>query len=287
VALCAQLPDEAAELSAIDVYKRLMRHPASYAAWALRGRGSPATVGRMAAVQQLQHGLTGGSAEGVTTVAQRVVSDALAELERAPKPGEERTDRLCALGLALHLYGDAFSHRRIKNPALMYPTGVGHLFDRTLPDLPLISPQRHALWSGYVRSAVALMPAGRAEAVEPMLSRCEPALRSAKGGNGFNEQALRVLLADWLKAAGVVTPFLPFDEKLRKAGCQALAARQAAAYGLDQTPSCERAWALFSGWSRREFQDYDADPARAAAPSRSRPVPPYYSGSPFDKGPEW
>ena len=75
VGMCAQLPDEAPEISAIDVYQQLMKHPVDYGSWVLRGTGPARTVGRMVTVQELQHGLTGGHPEGVRKVSEAVIRD--------------------------------------------------------------------------------------------------------------------------------------------------------------------------------------------------------------------
>ncbi len=278
VAACAQLPDEAPELSAIDVYRRLMRHPWDYAQWAARGAGAPETAGRMAAVQQLLHGLTGGSSAGVRAAAREAVAATRREVENARAP-QERADDLCALGFAYHLYGDSFAHSRLRNPARMYGTGIGHLFDSTRPDLPLVSPARLSLFSDYLQGAAGLWPGAPPEKVRSVLSAAEKHAAGARERNGFNEAPLRLLLSE---AAGALAPFDPSKKPL---GCQALIDAEAKAGGLSPAPSCERTWAAFRAAAEPAFDRYDA--AHPDAPSRAPSRTAYYAGSPFDKGPQW
>ena len=68
IAFCAQLPDETEELDAVYVYRDLSVSPLSLARW-LRADNATlhdSTVGRMVAVQQLLHALTGGAIRGST-----------------------------------------------------------------------------------------------------------------------------------------------------------------------------------------------------------------------------
>ena len=139
IAFCAQLPDEDSQLDAISVYTTLLvHHPVDYSAW-LRGNYSADIVRTMITVQQLLHGLTGGDAKAV----QQVASDSLSVLKRnaLSSSGENRVQRLCALGFGLHLYGDAFAHQQMSctggKDCPMYDTGVGHARDFHYPDLPL------------------------------------------------------------------------------------------------------------------------------------------------------
>jgi hypothetical protein len=287
VAVCAQLPDEAPELSAIDVYRQLMTHPADYSRWVLAGRGPADTVGRMLTIQQLQHGLTGGWPPAVREVSRRVIQDVLAELRSAPSGDvHARADAACALGFAFHLYGDSFSHQMLKNPERMYRAGIGHLFDSVLPDLPLVSPTRFELWKGYIQSAPGLAPHSALKDMSPLLNEAAEPLSSARHGNTYNQPALREMLAGLLRAAGLAVPYVAFDRSLQGRGCQAMADRQSALNAFPAAPSCERAWRIFSDAAVKEFDAYDADPAherKSRAPSRV----PYFRGSPFSKGPKW
>ena len=287
VAVCSQLPDEAPELSAIDVYRRLMKHPVDYSRWVLAGRGPADTVGRMVTIHQLQHGLTGGWPPAVRDVSRAVIQDVLDELRAVP-PGDPgaRADALCALGLAFHLYGDAFSHQMLKNPDKMYHAGIGHLFDSVLPDLPLVSPARFELWSGYVRSAPELAPHAALPDMSRLLSEAAAPVRSARQGNAYNQLVLREVLAGLLRAAGLAVPYVAFDRSLKDRGCQAMADRQAALNAVPVSPDCERAWRIFSDAAVKEFEAYDADPQHTRK-SRAPTKVPYFRDSPFSKGPKW
>lgn len=282
VALCGQLADEAPELNAIEVYKRLMRHPLDYASWTLRGAGPDATVGRMVTIQQLLHGLTGGSSAAMRAVAVDAVRGARAGVEAARRDPTARADALCALGFALHLYGDSFAHQRLKNPSRMYRTGIGHLFDASTPDFPLSSPARLDLWRQYVSSARTLLPAASAEALEPLLTAASEPLGSARPGNGFNREALLKLEAGELARRRVAAAPLALNTK--GLSCQALVDAYAAEHALAPAPDCERSWALFRRMAERAYASYDAGPAAAAAPSRGARRRAFYDGPIFPNG---
>lgn len=288
-AMCAQLADEAPELNAIAVYRRLMKHPVDYGAWILRQKGPVATVGHMVSVQQLLHGLTGGSPEGVRAVARAVVKDLVREASAASAAGgRERSDALCALGFGLHLYGDSFSHVMLRNPRKLYKTGIGHLFDSSFPDIPLYSGRRLKLWKDYVTSGPDLLPHSDQGELGAVLAAVEEHQRTAHERNGFNQRTLRRLFDDLLRGRGVEQAFLPFDRVAAKTGCQALADRQAAAYGLAPAPDCARAWSLFMNHAVREFDAYDAGAARDALSRDPAYLKvPYLKESPFSKGPNW
>ncbi|HXS99623.1 MAG TPA: hypothetical protein VN915_03035 [Elusimicrobiota bacterium] len=281
-ALCAQLADEAPELNAIAVYRRLMKHPLDYASWSLGGDGPDETVGRMVTVQQLLHGLTGGSPEAVRAIAAAAAKNVGARARGARDP-RERADAQCALGFALHLYGDSFSHVRIKNPSKMYPTGLGHFFDATTPDIPLSSRARMELWREYLATAPSLIPLGAGPAFEPVFAAAAELQRRARSGNRYAGAELMHAETEALEGSGIKAALL--EHNLSERPCQAIA--DAAAKGLPAAPSCERAWTLYRDAVIRALDAYDADPANAGKPSRGGPKRAYFLGSPFSKGAEW
>lgn len=149
IAFCAQLPDESYELDAVELGRSLAPwHPVNIASW-WHADMSSIDIQRMVAVQQLLHGLTGGEAQAVQSVAADIVSTLALHVTK-PGPGEPTSDQLCALGFAYHLLGDSFAHQTIDKPTgdpwLMYQTGYGHLGDGHKPDYPL-----YDLTSGAVR----------------------------------------------------------------------------------------------------------------------------------------
>ena len=281
-ALCAQLADEAPELSAIAVYRRLMKHPLDYAAWTLRGAGPDATVGRMVTIQQLLHGLTGGSPEAVRAIAIDAVKS-LGAAARAEQDPQKRADAQCALGFALHLYGDSFAHTRIKNTARMYGTGLGHFFDATTPDHPLSSAARLEMWRDYLATAPTFIPAGIKAALEPVFAAAAESQRRARAGNDFAREELMHAETTALEGSGIKAALL--EHNLSNKPCQSIA--DAAARGMPATPACEGAWALYRDAAVKAFDAYDADPAHVAAPSRAKVKRPFFTGSPFAKGAEW
>lgn len=279
--LCAQLADESPELGAISVYRRLMKHPLDYAAWTLGADGPDETVGRMVTVQQLAHGLTGGSPAAVRAVA-RAAAKTLGAAANAEKDPERRADAQCALGFAMHLFGDSFSHVRIKNPARMYPTGLGHFFDATTPDQPLSSPTRMEMWRDYLAAAPALIPAGVQAALEPVFAAAAESQRRARAGNSFAREELMHAETKALEGSGIKAVLM--EHNLSEKPCQAIV--DAAAKGLPAKPTCEGAWTLYRGAVENAVAAYEADPAHAAAPFRAVKRP-FFDGSPFAKGAQW
>jgi hypothetical protein len=281
VAMCGQLADEAPELNAISVYERLMRRPFDYASWTLRSDGPDATVGRMTTVQQLLHGLTGGPSAAVRAVAKGAIGETLAAAQAAKTDPAARADALCALGFALHLYGDSFAHRRLHNPARMYRTGIGHLFDASTPDFPLCAPDRLEMWREYVNSLRTVIPSVSAEGLEPLLTGATEPLRAARSRNGFNREALIRLETAELARRGVTPAPIPKNDA--HLSCQKLVEAYAAAHDWKTAPNCERTWAIFRAAAERGYAAYDADPAHAGEPARSC-TRPFFDGSPFDGG---
>jgi hypothetical protein len=281
-ALCGQLADEAPELNAIEVYRRLIKHPFDYADWTLRDRGPDATVGRVVTVQQMLHGLTGGSPDAVRAVARAATRTLVAGL-RGEKDPQKRADAQCAIGFALHLYGDSFSHTRIKNPAKMYGTGIGHFYDSATPDQPLSSPARFEMWRRYLATAPELLFPDFKAAFEPVFAAASVFLPTAHSRNGFAHAELLAAERGALKVGGVDA--IPLEHNIAGLPCQTIA--DAAAKGLPRAPNCEAAWTLYRDAATRAFDDYDADPAHAAAPSRGTVKRPFYTGSPFAQGADW
>ena len=277
-AMCAQLADEAPELNPIAVYRRVMRHPFAYASWSLSERGPDATVGRMVTVQQLLHGLTGGGSAAARSIASETVKAALADARRAPPAS--RADALCALGLSLHFYGDAFAHRRIHNPKRMYPTGLGHMFDGSAPDLPFYSPARASLWREYSRSLKSLLPELAESKLDAFFRLCDDCLLRARQTNAYGGEELKRLESLELGRLGVATA--PIERAPSARSCRAIVARHAAKAGLTDVPDCERSWALYRAVAERAFASYDSDPAHADAPSRGRRRP-FYDGPLFEE----
>lgn len=277
-ALCAQLADEAPELNPIAVYRRVMRHPLAYAAWSFREDGPDSTVGRMVTIQQLLHGLTGGSSEAAHAIAAESARGALAAARRAPP--EATTDAFCAFGFALHFYGDSFAHRRMHNSKRMYPTGLGHMFDGSAPDIPFYSTARTALWRDYYHELRNLLPDFAESKLEGFFGRCEECRLRANQGNGFNGADLRRLEALELGRLGVSSA--PLERAPADRSCRRIIGEHAAKAGLTAVPDCERAWTLYRVAAERAFAAYDADPAHAGAPSRGLRRP-FYEGPIFEE----
>jgi hypothetical protein len=281
-ALCAQLADEAPELNAITVYQRLMKHPFDWIAWSTRSAGPDATVGRMVTVQQMLHGLTGGSPDAVRAIAAATARGLVAKLQ-AEKDPQRRVDTQCAIGFALHLYGDSYSHTRIHNPSKMYDTGIGHFFDASKPDQPLASPLRFAAWQSYLTTAPTLLFSDFKSAFEPFFSTAAAYQRAARAANGFSHAELLDAEHSALKVSGIDAT--PLHHNVTGAACQLIA--DEAAQGLPLAPSCEDSWTLYRQAATAAFDAWDADPAHADKPSRGKVSRPFFTDSPFAKGPNW
>ena len=138
-ALCAQLPDMAADLDATQVYLRLMKgNPVAWTLWGLRDNTRPDVVRKMVTVQQLLHALTGGTATVLqNNVALPLVASLRASAAAASPGTPQQAVAYCAWGFGLHFYGDAFAHDRMDKPGSMYSTGQGHAIHLNYPDYPL------------------------------------------------------------------------------------------------------------------------------------------------------
>lgn len=158
VALCTQLPDQSVDLDAIKVYARVATNgstnwldisPSAWWKWGKDNDVSSDWTRRMVTVQQLLHGLTGGRSQAVRGIARRALESLSADAGKA-LPGPRQDAAFCAMGFAMHLYGDSFAHSMMTDPDTMYPTGQGHAKDKTYPDMPLYNGlQRFGMWEGY------------------------------------------------------------------------------------------------------------------------------------------
>ncbi len=146
IGFCAELPDEVHELDAATAYKDCSSHAANATSLLFHFQTSSAGAGRVATVQQLLHGLTGGSAEAVRDAAYDVTVRLLETVTKQNNSGGiVDPDDLCALGFALHLLADSIAHVTFNYPAScaeaqMYPTGRGHALDVHYPDYVLYEP---------------------------------------------------------------------------------------------------------------------------------------------------
>jgi len=148
ISFCTQLPDEASELDAANLY---------FALRLLKVRDTDFT-NEVFTVEQISHGLTGGNSTILREVAERTIKKIIEDLNARPQiQHEQMITRACALGFALHLYGDSFAHRDLDNESKMYPTGRGHgLAAVTNPDHPLLDKRRDP-WKQYMQDMALLL----------------------------------------------------------------------------------------------------------------------------------
>ena len=148
ISLCVQLPDETEEYDAMKGYWKFFRSSfGDYMSWATNGNDNEnmqsilaesVATRELVTVQQLLHGLTGGTASEMLTTAGNIIESLMAGYDEA-QTNVDKVNRLCAIGFAVHLLGDTLAHRRLDSggldaPGKMYPTGKGHAFDGTKPD---------------------------------------------------------------------------------------------------------------------------------------------------------
>ncbi|PJZ51906.1 hypothetical protein [Leptospira adleri] len=249
VAFCAQLPDEVPELDAIGVYRKLaIDHPFQYLLWVFTDQGSRYTLGRMAEVQQLLHGLTGGNSEHLRNVA-IVTLDRLRNELTSKK--EKQPEKLCALGFAFHLLGDSFAHRKLYNSNKMYPTGRGHASDMTLPDHPVHSDNRVSEWEKYAQGIPNLF---RSKLKEIVVKDDFPKVRELTGNDNpwhciFGtkcEDNMRKILLNRLRISNSFPKYDPIQKDRYKANnCQEYVQKVVALRDIPITPNCEGSWKTY------------------------------------------
>jgi hypothetical protein len=275
IAFCAQLPDQSSDLDAVVVYETALTHsPFSWLSWAATDAAGSVDVRRMITVQQLLHGLTGGSADAVQRVAVQTVRELRRKVSPAAEAGDagQRGAALCALGLALHLFGDSFAHQVMGDPGTadpnrVYPTGRGHAWDLHSPDLPLCAgyaaaPRtvnhcdtadagRFLRWHrAWGHAAAFLGPGGTGGNVPPDLEsgvtqRVLSLAPGASDSNSWNEQQMEYQLAGFAASGH---PDAAFFEKHRSSEpCElVLGAAFESALLVGTAFTCKTVWVDFA-----------------------------------------
>lgn len=194
VTFCSWLPDETRELSAVAVYNAIGW--VEWAHWGYDGTaGTSPQFGAMVAVQQEFHDLTGGSATAVQGAAAATLDELLQSVLAKPKEQRDPED-LCALGFALHLYGDSFAHEDAHDSGRMYPTGSGHLTDGHKPDYPLYcfdeahKWERLNLWASFMTGVQARFTIGLS-AIDDELKRAKSYIGTHSNNSESGELWLR------------------------------------------------------------------------------------------------
>jgi len=122
----------------------------SWQGWLWRGfsacRGTD--VCHMVTVHHYLHALTDGDAAAATQAATRTLQTLL---DQGNPPDIVDPNRVCAAGFAVHLLGDSFAHRRLRNPS-MYAAGMGHFRDNHDPDYVLYDDDRVKNYMIYARA---------------------------------------------------------------------------------------------------------------------------------------
>jgi hypothetical protein len=235
VSFCSQLPDKTYELDAKEqttaktVFLSLFRV----------ARPDDAEVQHVFTIQELLHGLTGGASQPLLEASSAILSDLR---DRAIASRDPAT--LCALGLSLHLFGDAFAHRKMNNPQTMYSCGIGHASVGMAADAIF---ERLPIWTEYVNALNAFWRPGcsnlHALTLEFEMHGCS---WSCNAFNNWQEQEAR----ERLRALNMFsTAYQP--ERSERLACQQHVDRYMPGYGL----SCSKAWQTFRSTAIRHFQE--------------------------------
>ncbi|XDD49995.1 hypothetical protein AB3N59_16770 [Leptospira sp. WS92.C1] len=253
VAFCAQLPDEVPEFDAISVYRKFaMDSPWQFLIWVFTDRGSRNTLGRMAEIQQLLHGLTGGNSEHLRQVSIMILDQLRKELTSKK---EKMPEKLCALGFAFHLLGDSFAHRKLRNSKKMYPTGRGHASDMTLPDQPVHSDSRVTEWENYAKGIPNLF---RSNLKEIIVKDDFPKVRELTSDHNpwhciFGtkcEDNMRKILLNRLKLSDSFPKYNPIQKgRYQATDCQEYIQKVVESKDIPFTPDCADSWKIYKNTS--------------------------------------
>jgi len=264
VAFCAQLPDIAEELDAIEVYKSAASNPIAWAAWGWNDKVLNRNIGQMIEVQQFLHGLTGGKSDEVRKVAEEIVKELSDKIpwKSGGIPSTGDTSSLCALGFALHLYGDSFAHRQLDKPESMYPTGRGHFGDGVRPDRPLFSSFRTQDYlenylvraSGYLGDFT-LGPSVKANEMNNEVKKLQTG-GEANGWNDYGEVLLRDLLIRQIDK-NRTEDFVPPLHEHKTSPCNRYIKKifvEEKHFKHLKPPKCEVAWSRFRDKAKSLFE---------------------------------
>lgn len=216
--LCAQVPDLAWEYDAVSLRVNITK---SWQGWAWGGfsacRGTD--VCHMVSVHHYVHALTDQDAEKTTAAAQATL-DRLLDQGNAPDIADP--NRVCAAGFAVHLLGDSFAHRRLRERTRMYPAGMGHFRDDHDPDYVLYDADRVEKYLVYAR---ALDHAFRSKTGDERWTKLTDELAKLRGKasstNKYNEVGLRDALLIGLGGeadARIWAPYKPTIDQQAKDG---------------------------------------------------------------------
>jgi hypothetical protein len=270
VSFCAELPDHSSDLDAASVYQRSITRswnsPRSWVRWARNDEVGSDALKRMVTVQQLLHGLTGGSAAAVQYLAANTVRKLRQQMPATNAAAGFAT--WCAVGLGLHLFGDAFAHTMMGPGGTdtddMYSTGLGHAKHYHYPDWPLcgeLLPKpvfgnnckagqriRYDRWGAHWSQALGLLATGLVvdwQLFDAIIADVFALAASAADANDWEEARMRSVLVT-KGADKSIGEFL--DKHKSSAPCQDVLDRALAGNGpLAGIPrfTCRVAWSLF------------------------------------------
>lgn len=259
IGFCAQLPDLAKEFDAISLR---VREAASFNGmlWGLFSACRDEDVCHMVTVHHYLHALTDSDSQSVTKAAIRTLEELVSDIR---EDVDFDRNRACAAGFAMHLLGDSFAHRRIKDPTRMYPPGMGHYRDDHNPDFILFNEERSA---NFVTYAQELDKAIKSSSAKTRLQKLKDALREAREGadldNLYNEKYLRKAFLNSLKTedARLWAPYDPpvesnSDELVLSRSCKQILGT----YKIDKV-NCNEVWRIFKSVAIPSFEKENIKP---------------------------
>ncbi len=253
--LCAELPDLSKEYDAVSLRGRLLASVQG-SLWGGFSSCWGEDVCHMVTVHHYLHGLTDGDAEAVTAAA---IATLQALVPHGGGVAELEPNHVCAAGFAIHLLGDSFAHRRLREPTRMYPPGLGHFRDDHNPDFILYNETRT---NNYLRYAHALDTA--LESTDnPLWPMLTDFLKEARVGaalkNRYNEKTLRDRFKATLKTETIIWAPDPSVEYLAKTGgivltrtCKDVLGMYKL-NGIDQV-NCNKVWQTYKNAAIPEFE---------------------------------
>ena len=283
IAFCAQLPDLSSDLDATAVYKSAILHtPGAWLSWARSNKVESDWVRRMITVQQLLHGITGGTASDVQSVAINTLRGLWGPVISDRETANNRAASLCALGFAFHLYGDSYAHQMMGDHGkpdfeTMYSTGMGHARDLYYPDLPLCvhfasAPRifRHCdtgnggrfdRWqTAWVKAAEYLGTGTTNGAMPPDVVKADTEKlltldHDASDSNNWNELPMESMLGGFAAATEADSKF--FSEHLSDTPCEKVLSDAFKSVLSDSGASfhCADVWSLYYQVAEREFSN--------------------------------
>jgi outer membrane protein OmpA-like peptidoglycan-associated protein len=238
IEFCSYLPDVSFELDAVHL-----------SGWRYLCGGD---ARQRNAVVELLHSLTGGNAAAMTDSAKIIVTRLLAQATQIG--AADSTNNLCAVGFALHLLGDTFSHRGMGSSfwdtpsSQLYGKRIGHSITGIAPDCILYDDDRTKLWEEYsLALPIFFGRAVGAPAMSLIVERVKQVTKRTRRYGYGEDGVFGALLAE------VVEPFAAAFRSNEHALCQDFV-RSHWVGGRERAPDCKETWRIFRTVAEAEIR---------------------------------